>query len=1285
LATKEHRTDVLSRLANATAEAPVRLGRYDVVACIGKGGMGTVYDALDREHGNARVALKMLSLLDGQGLVQLKHEFRSMADVTHENLVSLYELACHHDLWFFTMERIDGHSWVRHVRGEDEPSPHSQSKVSRPDEPTREIAVSADDAPDEERPPLLGERISDATLARLRPAFAQLVRGVHALHQRGLVHLDLKPANVLVQADGRVVILDFGLVRSAQDHSGGAGAKGTLMYMAPEQMSGEPVSEPADWYAVGVMLYRALTGRRPFVGKEPVETYIEKTRNYLVPPKLLVENIPEELHALCLSLLAARPDARPTGAELLRVVSEAGSPRAVRRPSTQGFDGFVGRQNELRQMSDAYEEASVGASVVVDVTGPSGIGKTAMVKSFLSGVRNVGTARIFSGRCYERETVPYKAFDGIIDELAADLRSRPKSSIYALLPRWINELARAFPVLTTVDAVSEKLGVTTLAADPAVRSQRTAAALSELMSALSQERLLVLHIDDLHWSDLDSIRLLGALLDTPAPQRILIILSFRPDHTEHPILANHRELVSRQRHGFRHHEIEIGPLNALDAHKLVRSILRDLGATKAEPLAGAIARESTGIPFFVEALARYAADLPEDQLEHAPALAQALVARVRSLPAEARALIEVVAVAGRPTAQSVVFKAALLDSTALPALLSLQGANLLRKTTLDADYPVEVYHDRIRESVLSNLGAADRLGHTLRLGRALAASHPTGPTLFEAVRHLNAVEDQITDPIERTQIARMNLDASARARQAAAYPLALSCIEAGIRFLGPDAWEQQYELALALHVGASEAAYASAAWLALEKYAGIVALKARDVLDQLPAREVEIDGWIARRDYGSAVMTALEVLELLGVDLPLQPTADDVSAAVKRASDALLRVGKDGLIALPDVADARVVAAMRTQTHIASATYFATPMLFPMIACGLVVTSIEKGLSPATPYALSVFSVVLNSLGRFKEAHNWGRLALDLLPRWEDRRLEARTRHVVHDMACVWTVPLSSTLDELESVLSIAKETGDLEYGAYSAHAFVHNAFYAARPLGPLLKKADAIGAFMSRAGQLNALDVHMPVEQIIRSFVGATDTPSRLDGPRFLEDHAIMSADNAGSRSALCLIRLLMGIARYHFGDPNQAANCLEAARPYLDGLASTWHVPILHQYAALARCAAGIRTPRDIAQIEGDIAALRAFAEAGPMNFGHRVTLIDAELARAQGEIDLALSGYSRAAWQAMAGGWSNDAGLAFELIWRVSPDPVARDSALESARAAYGAWGASAKLKRLTPAHR
>jgi len=83
--------------------------------------------------------------------------------------------------------------------------------------------------------------------------------------------------------------------------------------------------------------------------------------------------------------------------------------------------------------------------------------------------------------------------------------------------------------------------------------------------------------------------------------------------------------------------------------------------------------------------------------------------------------------------------------------------------------------------------------------------------------------------------------------------------------------------------------------------------------------------------------------------------------------------------------------------------------------------------------------------------------------------------------------------------------------------------------------------------------------------------------------------------------------------------------------------------------------------------------------------VTLIDAELARAQGEIDLALSGYSRAAWQAMAGGWSNDAGLAFELIWRVSPDPVARDSALESARAAYGAWGASAKLKRLTPAHR
>ena len=104
-------------LAGATPEHPVRVGRYDVTGLIRAGGMGTVHDAVAREHGT-RVALKTLNHLSPSGLLRFKSEFRSVADLSHPNLVAVYELSCHDDLWFFTMERIDGVGFIHWLRGE---------------------------------------------------------------------------------------------------------------------------------------------------------------------------------------------------------------------------------------------------------------------------------------------------------------------------------------------------------------------------------------------------------------------------------------------------------------------------------------------------------------------------------------------------------------------------------------------------------------------------------------------------------------------------------------------------------------------------------------------------------------------------------------------------------------------------------------------------------------------------------------------------------------------------------------------------------------------------------------------------------------------------------------------------------------------------------------------------------------------------------------------------------------------------------------------------------------
>jgi hypothetical protein len=392
---------------------------------------------------------------------------------------------------------------------------------------------------------------------------------------------------------------------------------------------------------------------------------------------------------------------------------------------------------------------------------------------------------------------------------------------------------------------------------------------------------------------------------------------------------------------------------------------------------------------------------------------------------------------------------------------------------------------------------------------------------------------------------------------------------------------------------------------------------------------------------------------------------------------ALAKVGPAGLMALGPVTDPAVAAAMRIQTRISSAAYFARPMLFPVLACRLVSTSVEHGLSPATPYALSVYGVVLNSLGRLPEAHGWGQVALALLPRFEDQSLAARTQHVVHDLVGTWTVPLASTLADLRNVVTVGKETGDLEYAAYAAHAYVHNAFYAGRELEGLLEEALAFGAFMRGYGQVNALHVHAPFEQAIRCFTGRAADPSRLDGEGFDEKAAIDVALESGSRSAVAIVGILMGIVRFHFGTIADASACFERARPYLDGVVSTWHTPMFHQYAALSIHRLPAEARKKLAPAaDASLAALRALAADGPMNFAHRVLLVEAEQARADGDHEGAMGKCRGAIAGAEAGAWHADAAIAHDLAARCAEargegGDAARHQA--AARDAYARWGA------------
>jgi len=463
---------------------------------------------------------------------------------------------------------------------------------------------------------------------------------------------------------------------------------------------------------------------------------------------------------------------------------------------------------------------------------------------------------------------------------------------------------------------------------------------------------------------------------------------------------------------------------------------------------------------------------------------------------------------------------------------------------------------------------------------------------------------------------------------------------------------------------------------------------ARTLADQLGAWEVEIDACAGRHEYLAAIDAGLRVLDLLGVHLPRDPGPAEIGAAFEGALTGLTKIGPEGLAAMADARDPLVVAAMRIQVRLSPPAYFAKPALLPIIACNLITTSIERGLSPATPNALALFGIILNTVGKLEVSHVWGQLAIRLIERWEDRSLEAATKHVVFNLVCPWLEPLSTSLGSSRAVFDIGRRTGDFEYASYAAHTYVYLALYAARPLGPLLDEALALGEMMRAMGQINATHVHTPWEQLLKCLTGAKAHPSSLDDEAFDGAAELRQAAAEGSRSGVFMLRKTMGMASFTFGAYRQASDHFEAARPYAAAGPSTWLTPGFHQLAALAACGAGPeldageRSARRSA-IEQGLGELRRLAGHSPRNFAHRVSMVEAELRRVDGDPAGALALLEAAIEQAQATDWANDIALCHELAERCLVALGRRDEAAQRRRAArdgYARWGALAKARQL-----
>jgi hypothetical protein len=711
--------------------------RFVVRRRLGEGAVGVVYHATDTERG-LDIALKTLRKVDALGLYRFKREFRALADVVHPNLAALYELMSEAGEWFFTMELVDGVDFLTDIRPEGQ----------------------------------LDER-------KLRHNLLQIARGVYAIHQAGKLHRDIKPSNVLVTKEGRVVILDFGLVTELGPTGSELGGRlricGTAGYMAPEQAGALPLSEASDWYCVGVMLYEALTGTLPFLGT--VEAVLKDKRTFEPPPpRALAKHVPADLERLTIDLLRLEPEDRPTGEAILDRLEPPSTPKVrafltsdeslVRKDKAIESGprrAFIGRDEPMKRLLDLFDGNQDGDARFALVRGPSGMGKSALVRRVLDTIQAAQRATVLEGRCYERESVPFKGFDSVIDALCDHLLRITPDALLRVLPDDVGQLARLFPVLTRVKTIAARSIASKGVKDPLELRRRAFSSLRALLHKLAKENPLVIAIDDLQWGDADTAALLLDVLRPPRPPPILLIACQRDEDgvSDGPIAKLVRTLKDAARRARMVSSVPGGPETSVDApvkmsQLLVEEVALDrLTEAEARELAYhllggslkrslAIAAESDGNPFFVTELVRFVKERAEGGVElesHQITLEELLTTRIEHLDEAARSLLEVIALAGRPIAQALATKAAKLPADDLGSLRMLRAQRLVKTRGGRTDDPVECFHDRVRETVQALISKERQRTHHAAFLAVLEEACGVAPPIDALAYHAEGAGD----------------------------------------------------------------------------------------------------------------------------------------------------------------------------------------------------------------------------------------------------------------------------------------------------------------------------------------------------------------------------------------------------------------------------------------------------------------------------------------------------------------------------------------------------------------
>ncbi|WP_445634079.1 histidine kinase [Nostoc sp. DSM 114161] len=1180
------------------------------------------------------------------------------------------------------------------------------------------------------------------------PIALQIVDILHQLYQQRIIHKDIKPANILIQPEtGEIKLIDFSIAsllpRETQEIQNPNVLEGTLAYISPEQTGrmNRGIDYRSDFYSLGVTFFELLAGQLPFPVDEPMEmvhAHIAKQ-----PPSICDRNpdLPIMLGEIIRKLMAKNAEDRYQSAlglkhDLLRCQEEYHAAGKLawfdlgQRDISDRFlipEKLYGREQEVQTLLDAFGRVANGASELMLVAGFSGIGKTAVVNEVHKPI--VRWHGYFIKGKYDQfnRNLPFSAFIQAFRDLMGQLLSSDdaqlaewKAKILAAVGDNGQVLIEVIPELEQV--IGQQPPVPELSGSAA--QNRFNLLFQKFITVFTTpEHPLVIFLDDLQWADSASLNLLKLLLTERDRGYLFVIGAYRDNEVfpTHPLMLMLDEVKKAQTFI---HTLTLQPLSQAHVNQLTADTL-SCSTELAQPLSELVYQKTKGNPFF---LTQFLKALHEDgyisfdfQTGHwqcnlatvkllalTDDVVEFMALQLQKLPVATQTALKLAACIGAqfdlstlaivnqrsPEDIALDLWKALQEGVILPIsdvykfyqLSELHVAEVQQPLTFNCSY--RFLHDRVQQAAYSLIPDEQKQTTHYQIGQLLlqqVSPAAREERIFEIVNQLNYGTTLVEEQHQRDELAQLNLTACRKARLATAYQAALEYATVGLQLLGEDAWQRQYEMTLTLHDLAAEVAFLAGAFEQMEEWIEAVIHHAKTPLEQVPVYQVKIQALVARNQFVEAIAIGQSVFRMLGVNLPDEPTLDDIRL-LKQEIDALIEGRSiESFIHLPKMTDPQQLAIMQNAARLTPVCYMSGTKLYFLVVALQVKLSIQFGNSPVSAFCYVGYAFQLRMLwGDMSKVPQFGQLGYQLALEPDAKNIRAATAMLMGAYVGSWTIHLQDTLPILLDGYQAGLETGNLEFMGYDAQLYCFNAYWYGQPLAELEPQIRAYYQQLSDLHQVTAANCVLAYWQAAQILLGQSEQeiPLRQDA---YEQKVVDEAKVDFYR--LSFFYLYRFTLNYWLQDFAKAQHDAAQTRHYLAGGMGSIVEPIFYFYDSLTLLAnrGESISPSEPGwqRMEENQAKLKDWADYGPMNYLHKYHLVEAEKYRVLDRKTEAIEFYDLAIAGAKANGYSQEAALGNELAAKFyldwNKERIAQAYLIESYYG-YARWGAKAKLADL-----